>query len=103
MVASFTIIPIGDGEELKEKIAEIIAIIDESGIDYKLGAMQTTLEGSWEDVMKVISRCHNKILETSNRCLTSITIDDRKDAVNRLDGKVQDVVDILSNRSINVE
>lgn len=103
MVASFTIIPIGDGEELKEKIAEIIAIIDESGIDYKLGAMQTTLEGSWDDVMTVISRCHNKILETSNRCLTSITIDDRKDAVNRLDGKVQDVVDILNNRSINVE
>ena len=103
MVASFTIIPIGDGEELKEKIAEIIKIIDDSGIDYKLGAMQTTLEGSWEDVITVIKKCHDKMLEISNRCVTSISIDDRLGFNNRLDGKVNDVLDILKDRSISIE
>ena len=103
MVASFTIIPVGNGEELKEKIAEIIKIIHDSGIDYKLGAMQTTVEGSWEEVMTVIKACHDKMLEISNRCLTSITIDDRTGFENRLTGKVTDVVNILKDRSLNIE
>lgn len=95
MLASFSIIPVGLGEELKEKIAEILDIIDRSGLPYKLGAMQTTVEGDEADVMALIMKCHHHARELAPRVLTHITIDDREDAVGRLTGKVKDVEEIL--------
>jgi uncharacterized protein (TIGR00106 family) len=102
MLASFSVIPIGIGEELKEVIADVIAIVEKSGLDYKLGAMQTTLEGDSRQVMDVIMQCHDQLMKTSNRVLTSITIDDRKGAAGRLEGKVKDVENQLG-RTLNHE
>lgn len=95
MLASFAIVPIGIGEELKEHVAKIIKIIDESGLDYRLGAMQTTVEGEQDAVMALIMRCHRRMRELAPRVLTHITIDDRQGAEGRLTGKVADVKDVL--------
>lgn len=95
MLASFTIIPIGTGEELKEKIAEIVSIIGKTGLPYTLGAMQTTIEGESDEVMDLIMKCHAHMRTTCPRVLTSITIDDREGASNRLTGKIDDVKQIL--------
>ena len=48
MLASFSIAPVGVGEALSKHVAEIVDIIDKSGLKYKLGAMQTTVEGDDE-------------------------------------------------------
>lgn len=98
MLASFSVIPIGVGDELKELIADILSIVEKSSLPYKLGAMQTTVEGEPEQVMGLIMECHRRVLELAPRVLTSITIDDRKGAVNRLDGKVSDVEEILGRK-----
>lgn len=98
MLACFTIIPIGAGEELKEEIAEILDIVDKSGLPYKLGAMQTTIEGDQQEVMELIMKCHNHLRSKTSRVLTSITIDDREGAVGRLNGKVSDVEDVLGRK-----
>ena len=103
MVVSLTIIPLGGGDELKEKIADIVAIIHDSGLSYKLGSMQTCIEGEWDEVMEVVRRCHHKALESAPRCLTTVTIDDRKGFTGRLEGKVKDVKDILSDKELSVE
>lgn len=95
MVASFSVVPIGVGEELKEHIARVLEIIDGSGLSYKLGAMQTTVEGEPEAIMSLIMKCHALMLEGAPRVLTHIAIDDRKGATGRLTGKVQDVEDVL--------
>ena len=95
MLASFAIVPIGVGEELKEQVARIIQTIDESGLDYRLGAMQTTVEGEQSAVMALIMRCHQQMRELAPRVLTHITIDDRQGAEGRLTGKVTDVEDVL--------
>lgn len=95
MVASFSVVPIGMGEELKEQIARIVDIIGRSGLPYKLGAMQTTVEGDAEVVMALIMRCHAAMLECAGRVLTHIAIDDRKGATGRLTGKVSDVEAVL--------
>ena len=51
MLASFSVLPVGVGEELREHIAAVVDLIDGSGLTYKLGAMQTTLEGDQAEVM----------------------------------------------------
>ncbi len=95
MLASFSVVPIGVGEELASPVAEIVGIIDRSGLPYRLGAMQTTVEGEPEAVMALVMECHEAMKEHASRVLTSITIDDRKGATGRLTGKVEDVESIL--------
>ncbi len=98
MLASFSILPVGVGEELKEHVAKVLALVDESGLDYKLGAMQTTVEGNPDDVISLIMKCHRLMKDIAPRVLTSITIDDRKGAGGRLTGKVSDVEEVLKRR-----
>ncbi len=98
MLASFAIVPIGKGEELKEDVAAILEIIDQSGLPYKLGAMQTTVEGDPKQVMALIMTCHEAMKTRAQRVLTHITIDDRADAENRLQGKVNDVEAVLGRK-----
>jgi uncharacterized protein (TIGR00106 family) len=95
MLASFSVVPVGAGEELKEYIAEIVRVIAASGLDYRLGAMETTVEGEPDMVWNLIRRCHDRMRDRMPRVLTHIAIDDRKDAVGRLAGKVKDVEDLL--------
>ncbi len=95
MVVSFSVVPIGVGEELREHIARVIELIDQSGLPYKLGAMQTTIEGDGDEVLALIMKCHRLLLEAAPRVLTHIAIDDRKGATGRLEGKVADVESVL--------
>lgn len=98
MLASFSVVPMGTGEAVKDLVAEALAIVDESGLSYKLGAMQTTVEGDPEQVMAVILRCHRRVLELAPRVLTHITLDERKGATGRLEGKVADVEEVLGRK-----
>ncbi len=95
MLASFSIIPIGAGEELKSEIAGVIDLIDRSGINYRVGAMQTTVEGDAEEIMALIMKCHALVKSRFARVLTTITLDDRSGAANRISGKVRDVETVL--------
>ncbi len=95
MLASFSVVPMGAGEGVKKIIAEAIAIVDASGLPYQLGPMHTVVEGEPEEVLDVIMRCHRRVLEVAPRVLTNITLDDRKGATGRLQGKVRDIEEIL--------
>ena len=44
MVVNFSIVPIGKGNSLSTQVAEVLKIVSESGINYKLHAMGTILE-----------------------------------------------------------
>lgn len=63
MLASFSVVPLGAGEGVKEIIAEVLSIVDGSGLSYQLGPMHTVIEGEPEQVLEVILRCHRRVLE----------------------------------------
>ncbi len=91
MIANFSVVPIGEGNSLSSQVAEVLKIVDESGINYKLHSMGTILEGDWDEILRLIKKCHERTLEDSDRVLTTITIDDRKGKSGRIVGKVQSV------------
>jgi len=95
MLASFSVVPLGVTGGVKRLVAEALKIVDESDLDYALRAMQTTVEGDPETVMKTLLACHRRILELAPRVLTHIAIDERKGAAGRLEGKVRDVEEML--------
>jgi uncharacterized protein (TIGR00106 family) len=91
MVVNFSIVPVGKESSLSAQVAEILKIVSKSGIDYKLHSMGTIMEGDWDDILKLIKKCHKKTLKYSDRVLTTITIDDRKGRTGRIAGKVKSV------------
>jgi uncharacterized protein (TIGR00106 family) len=91
VIAEFSVVPVGKGEELAKLVAGVVDIIDKSGLPYQLTAMGTLVEGEWDDVLALIKECHFKMRRQGARVLTRISIDDRENAVNRLTGKVRDV------------
>ena len=95
MLASFSIAPMGVGEGLSEYVARMMAIIDESGLDYRMGSMETTVEGESGEVMVLIMKCHAEMRKAAPRVLTSIRIDDRAGAEGRIKGKIAAVEEKL--------
>lgn len=91
MLASFSVLPVGVGEKLSGYVAEIMSIIDGSGLDYRMGPMETTVEGGFDEVMALVAECHRHMRKNASRVLTTIRIDDREGAENRLTGKIEDV------------
>jgi uncharacterized protein (TIGR00106 family) len=88
MLAQFSIVPLDRGASVGDDVAKVLRIIDDSGLPYKLNPMGTVVEGTWDQVMGLIRKCHEQTADTSERVLTSISIDDRKDAENRIEGKI---------------
>ena len=92
MIAEISVIPIGEGIDLASYVARIVKIIDESGLDYKLNAMGTVVEGDSDRIFDLIKKCHNKMLETAQRVYTTVKIDERKDKhMKMIEHKVQAV------------
>ena len=61
--ASIQIVPIVLDKHPYEWVDEAIAIIQQSGIKYEVGAFSTTLEGTYDDVMKVIHNINEYLLQ----------------------------------------
>ena len=91
MLAEFSIIPIGVGSSIGDKLAEVLKIIDASGLPYKVNPMGTVVEGEWDEIMKLIKKCHKTLMKTGERALTTISIDDRTGKPNRIDEKVKSI------------
>ncbi len=88
MLAGFSIVPIGAGSSIGNQLAVVLKIVDESGLPYKAGAMNTVIEGKWEEIMPLIKKCRDAIMEKEDRVVISITIDDRKGKTNRIEEKL---------------
>lgn len=95
MIAEFSVVPVGGGEELAGPIAAVVDIIDRSGLPYQLTAMGTLVEGEWDAVLGLIKECHLRMRRDFPRVLTRVSIDDREGAGGRLSGKVRDVEEAL--------
>jgi uncharacterized protein (TIGR00106 family) len=91
MLAEVSIIPIGIGSSIGDKLAEVLKIIDASGLPYKVNPMSTVIEGEWDEIMKLIKKCHEAVMKTGERAVTTITIDDRKGKPNRIEEKVKSI------------
>ncbi|WP_408998487.1 MTH1187 family thiamine-binding protein [Syntrophus buswellii] len=91
MLVQFSVVPLGTGESLSESVAEVIRLVDESGLPYRTNPMGTVIEGEWDAVIDLIRKCHEEALRSAPRVLTSLSIDDRPGKPDRISGKIESV------------
>ena len=91
MLIEFSIVPIGSSSSVGDRVAEVLKIVEESGLPYKVNPMGTVVEGEWDKVFGLVKKCQKAVMKNEERVLTTITVDDRKGKPNRLEEKVKSV------------
>ncbi len=91
VLLEFSMSPLGKGESVGKYVSRSLAIIDRSGVDYRLNPMGTVLEGEWDEVFEVVRRCYERMRKDCSRISCTIKVDYRRGHIGRLGGKVASV------------
>ena len=95
MLLELSVVPLGRGRSISSDVADLVKIIDASGLDYRLTAAGTIIEGSWERLMKVAKDCHGEMRKKTERVITLMKVDDYADGRGRLTAAVESVEEKL--------
>lgn len=93
MLVEMSIIPVGGDAHLSDQIAEVLRIVDESGLPYQLTPAGTCIEGEWDAVMALVRRCHEQVRTHASHVFTTIKIEDEAGAENKLMKNVASVAE----------
>ncbi len=91
MLLELSVIPLGRGRSISADLADVVKIIDASGLDYRLTAAGTILEGNWEQLMDVARKCHAAMRKKTERVVTLMKVDDYAERTGRLTAAVASI------------
>lgn len=91
MLVELSINPLGRGTHISKDLAEILRLIDDSGLPYCLTPSGTCIEGGWDEVMALIKRCHDRERSLSSHVMTTLRIEDEEGAVDKITDNVASV------------
>jgi len=93
VLLSMAMFPTDKTESKSEYVSEVIKVIRESGFNYQLTSMSTTIEtDKMSEALGVVHKCYEKLEELGcNRVYSTLTFDIRKEKDNRLKTKVQSI------------
>ncbi len=97
VLLEFSMSPLDKGQSVSPYVARSLAIIEESGLDYRLHAMGTIVEGDIDQVLDVLKKCFAAMAADCDRITCSAKLDFRKGYSGRLDSKVASVEDKLGH------
>ncbi len=91
VLLEFSMSPLGKGESVGDYVARSLDIIDQSGLDYRLHAMGTIIEGEIDEVLTVLKSCFETMSQDCPRITCTAKLDYRQGATGRLESKVASV------------
>ena len=92
VLADISIIPLGGGESLSPYIAACLRVFTEAGLEPRLHAFGTNVEGEWTQVMDAGRRCHEVVHEMgAPRVSATVKLSTRADRNQSLQEKVESV------------
>jgi len=96
-IADFCLLPLGTATaSVAQEVAEVQRVLKGSGLVYTLHSAGTTVEGSWEEVMRVIGQCHALLHQKGIvRIQSDIRVGSRTDKAQRAEDKVAAVQRLL--------
>ncbi len=84
-----TLIPLGTGStSVGDYIADIVEVLESSGLDYQLNDMGTEVHGPADDLFALAAKLHARPFTRGlQRLVTHLTIDDRRDVDRKIGEK----------------
>ena len=95
VLLEFSMSPLAKGESVSPYVARSLEVIEASGLDYRLHAMGTIIEGDIDQVLDVLRKCFAAMSEDCDRITCTAKFDYRKGHSGRLDSKVASVEEKL--------
>jgi uncharacterized protein YqgV (UPF0045/DUF77 family) len=90
MLFGITLYPTGD-ESLARPIADFIDDLEAADLPHQVTAMETVVEGEWDQVMPVVRGAYERLVEHHERVFLEIRVDEHAGVEGRLKGAVEDV------------
>lgn len=95
LLADICIVPIGVGVSLSKYVAACERIFRDAGLNPRLHAFGTNVEGEWDAVMAALKRCHETMHGMgAPRVHTSVRCGSRTDREQTLEDKVRSVEEL---------
>jgi uncharacterized protein (TIGR00106 family) len=93
VLLEFSMFPTDKGESVSAYVSQVIKMIDQSGVSYRLTAMGTIIEtDTLHEALAVVQKAHDVLdVQGCNRIYSSLKLDIRKGKENRLTQKIQSV------------
>ena len=63
---SFQLLPVVREERIYEIVEKVINHIDKSGVKYEVGAMETTMEGDFDELMDIVKESQQIWVEATS-------------------------------------
>jgi uncharacterized protein (TIGR00106 family) len=92
VIADLTVVPIGVGVSLSKYVASCEKVLQEAGLETRLHAYGTNIEGEWDVVLAAVKRCHEVIHDMGAPRVSSILkLGTRIDRDQKMTDKVRSV------------
>jgi uncharacterized protein (TIGR00106 family) len=96
LIADISIVPLGVGLSLSPYVAACERVLRDAGLEPKLHANGTNVEGEWDAVMAALKRCHEVLHEMGvPRIATNVRLGTRTDREPSMAAKLQSVEEKL--------
>lgn len=89
----FSMFPLDKGISLSSYVARALAIVEKSGMEYRLTPMGTVVEGEWDDLLDLLTRCLREMESDSDRISLQAKFDHRKGLSGAINSKIKSVQD----------
>lgn len=92
VIADLSVVPIGVGVSLSKYVAACERVLREAGLNVRLHAYGTNIEGEWDEVFAAIKRCHEVVHEMgAPRISSTLRFGTRTDRAQAMEEKVRSV------------
>ena len=86
------VVPMGVGVSVSKYVVECEKIFAEAGLNHRMHAYGTNVEGDWDEVMAAIKKCHETVHEMgAPRIGTTIRLGTRTDREQSMQDKIDSV------------
>jgi uncharacterized protein (TIGR00106 family) len=91
------VVPIGVGTSVSTYVAECQRVLRGAGLEPRMHAYGTNVEGEWDQVFAALKACHEALHGMgAPRLFTALKVGTRTDRTQTLDDKVQSVEQLLA-------
>ena len=92
VLVDLSVVPLGVGVSLSSYVAACERVLREAGLETRLHANGTNIEGEWDEVFAAVRRCHEVVHAMgAPRIASTLRLGTRTDRPQTLDDKVRSV------------